>query len=66
MNAERSREDDTAPVTLAPRCPACESGFLVDSGGGIRCMVEVDAGADGLVLEAGCGYRPAGGRHPVA
>ena len=48
-------------------CPACAKGCLVDPGGtdaGTRCMVEVDAGADGLVLEAGCGYRPTtGGGH---
>ena len=43
-----------------PPCPACGKGALVDPGGtgaGTRCMVETDAGPDGLVLEAGCGYR---------
>ena len=43
MNAQHARDDDTAPVTLAPRCPACKSGCVVDLGGahaGIRCMVE--------------------------
>ena len=39
-------------------------GWLVDPGGadaGLRCMVEVDSGEAGYVLEAGCGYRPAAG-----
>ncbi|MCY4591119.1 MAG: hypothetical protein OXE86_11305 [Alphaproteobacteria bacterium] len=43
-----------------PTCPACGRGYLVDPGGadaGKRCMVEIDAGPDRLVLEAGCGYR---------
>ena len=43
MNAQPARDDDTAPVTLAPRRPACKSGCVVDLGGahaGIRCMVE--------------------------
>jgi len=39
---------------------ACEKRYLVDPGrtdAGTRCMVETDAGVDGLVLESGCGYR---------
>ena len=48
-------------LTTFPTCPACGRGYLVDPGGasaGARCMFETDAGPDGLVLEAGCGYRP--------
>ena len=47
MNAQHARDDDTAPVTLAPRRPACKSGCVVDLGGahaGIRCMVERNCG----------------------
>ena len=38
------------------RCPACGHGFLINPGGATRCMVEVDAGNDGLILEQGRGY----------
>lgn len=51
-------------LTPPAPCPACDRGYLVDPGGtdaGKRCMVEIDAGPDGLVLEAGCDYRPAAG-----
>ena len=50
--------DTWTRLTPPTPCPACGNGLLVDLGGvdaGTRCMV--DAGADGLVLEAGCGYR---------
>ena len=56
--------DPWTRLTPPAPCPACAKGILVDPGGiagGLRCMVEVDAGPDGLVLEAGCGYRPATG-----
>ena len=57
--------DSWTRLTSPVACPACGKGVLVDPGGidaGLRCMVEVDAGIDGLVLEAGCGYRPAARR----
>ena len=56
--------DSWTHLTPWPPCPACAKGHLVDPAGtdaGARCMVEVDAGADGLVLDTGCGYRPAAG-----
>ena len=56
--------DTWTRLTPPAPCPACANGILVDPGGvdaGERCMVEIDAGPDGLVLEAGCGYRPAAG-----
>ena len=52
--------DSWTHLTAPPACPACGQGYLVDPGGtdaGTRCMIEIDAGPDGLVLEAGCGYR---------
>ena len=55
---------DTWTRLKPPPCPACGRGYLVDPGGadaGARRMFETDAGPDGLVLEAGCGYRPAAG-----
>ena len=61
MTAVRDRARDTAAVMLPPRCPVCRTGFLVDVGGtdaGVRCMVERDAGADGLALETRYGYQP--------
>ena len=54
--------DSWTRLTLPLPCPACGRGHLVDPGGadaGPRCMVETDAGLDGLVFEAGCGCRPA-------
>ena len=57
--------DTWTRLTPPAPCPACGRGYLVDPGGadaGPRCMVETDAGPDGLVLEAGCGYRSAAGR----
>ena len=56
--------DSWTRLTPLPTCPACGRGYLVDPGGADavpRCMVETAAGPDGLVLEAGCGYRAAGG-----
>ena len=56
--------DSWTRLISPPPCPACGRGRLVDPGGadaGSRCMVETDAGAHGLVFEAGCGYRPAAG-----
>ena len=53
--------DTWTRLTFPPPCPACGRGHLVDPGGadaGPRCMVETDAGLDGLVFGAGCGYRP--------
>ena len=58
--------DSWMRLTPLPPCPAYAKGYLVDPAGsdaGTRCMVETDAGPDGLVLEAGCGYRPAAGGH---
>ena len=55
-------------VRLPPLCPACGKGWIVDPGGvnaGPRCMVEVDAGESGFVLEAGCGYRHAAGERAL-
>ena len=52
--------DTWTRLTPPAPCPACTNGILVDPGGADaveRCMVEIDAGPDGLVLEAGCGYR---------
>ena len=50
------------------RAPACGKGYLVDPAGtdaASRCMVEVDAGPDGLVLKAGCGYTPPADGHAL-
>ena len=54
--------DSWTRLTPPPPCPACGQGYLVDPGGadaGLRCMAETDASPNGLVLEAGCGYRQA-------
>ena len=54
--------DSWARLTPPTPCPACGKGYFVDPAGtaaGTRCMVETAAVADGLVLETGCGYRPA-------
>ena len=51
-------------LTPPAPCPVCTNGILVDPGGDDaypRCMVETDAGPDGLILEGGCGYRPGAG-----
>ena len=52
--------DSWTRLTAPPACPACGRGCLVDPDGtnaGTRCMIEIDAGPDGLVLKVGCGYR---------
>ena len=51
-------------VRLPRQCPGCGKDWLVDPGStdaGTPYMAETDAGSDGLVLEVGCGYRPAAG-----
>ena len=67
--ADRPYADSWTRLTAPPPCPACAKGVLADPGGvlaGLRCMVEIDAGTRGLVLEAGCGYRPGDTQHKVA
>ena len=60
--------DSWTRLTPPAPCPACGKGYLVDPVGtdaASRCMVEVDAGPDGLVLKAGCGYTPPAGGHAL-
>ena len=67
--AGRAFPDSWTRLTSPPPCPACGKGLLVDPGGvgaGLRCMVEVDVGPHGPVLEAGCGYRPGDTQREVA
>ena len=64
FDALSARRDLTWIRRTPPPCPEYAKGLLVDPGGGAagaRCMVEADAGPNGLVLEEGCGYRPAAG-----
>ena len=61
VDAESAGEARRIVHGTAP-CPACSRGYLVDPGGADadpRCMVETDAGSDGLVLVAAVATGPA-------
>ena len=67
--AGRAFPDSWTRLSAPPPCPACGNGILADPGGvdaGLQCMVEFDATTDGLILNAGCGYRPHDRQREVA
>ena len=51
---KKARSAPSAPRTATAPASTTARHF-------VRCMVEGDAGETGIVLEAGCGYRPATG-----